>query len=521
MIEETFENPSSEQGQKVPEKAFSKPQRQSEIGVVLIFLSTLYKFLRGFWAVGAYWLIARPSGRVWFMILVALGIIGLVVLLYSYQYYRKFLFYIDYEKRAFILKKGVFQSDQTEINFDKIQQVNTSQSLIQRLIGIYGLNIDTAGSKEDEIEIKAISKVRANLLSEILMEEGAPTSAKNLGETPSKPEPAVQSPVWTYRHSFWTLFKIGISTNYFRGLFVMLAFFSTIYQDFVTPLQQDYSGIVDGLIQEVPQRFQNLTFFLFIFLGLLALGFIITVIEVFIKYFNLNLKCTGSRLEVEMGLKTSTKVGLQPRRVQLLRMSTNPVQKRLNLYQINIALASSEDSFGKSKLKIPGLSAEILSKVNAFLYPGENDFFSDIFQPHKILFYRKLAFSFLPLLVFFFLWYVFEFISGEFLMGLTIAYILIVGFYQWLSFKSLGLKITENFISRKKGVWNHRESRLETYKLQSISVHRPFYYRRKKLVNLIFHTAGGDLPFLAVEESVLKYVDFALFKIESSDKPWM
>lgn len=520
MTEETFHHTSSPQGQKPQEKAFSTPQRQSEIGVILIFLSTLYKFLRGFWAVGAYWLIARPSGKVWYMILVALGIIGFLVLLYSYQYYRKFLFYIDYEKRVFILKKGVFQSDQTEINFDKIQQVNTSQSLIQRLIGIYGLNIDTAGSKEDEIEIKAISKTRAHLLSEILMEEAGPSSAEYLEEVHST-EPTAQPPIWTYRHSFWTLFKIGISTNYFRGLFVMLAFFSTIYQDFATPWQEDYSGIVDGVVEEIPQQFQNLSFFLFIFLGLLILGFIITVIEVFVKYFNLNLKCTESRLEVEMGLKTSTKVTLQPRRVQLLRTSTNPVQKRLNLHQMNISLASSEDSFGKSKLKIPGLSVEILNKVNAFLFSGKNDSFSDIFRPHQLLLYRKLAYSFLPLLVFFFLWNIFEFISNEFFIGASIAYMLIIGFYQWLSFKSLKLEITDNFIIRKRGVWNQSEARLETYKLQSISVHRPFYYRKRKLVNLIFHTAGGDLPFSAVEERVLKYVDFALYKIESNDKKWM
>src|SRR5690606_24983967 len=116
---------------------------------------------------------------------------------------------------------------------------------------------------------------------------------------------------------------------------------------------------------------------------------------------------------------------------------------------------------------------------------------------------------------------IFEFISNNFFIGASIAYMLIIGFYQWLSFKSLKLEITDNFIIRKRGVWNQSEARLETYKLQSISVHRPFYYRKRKLVNLIFHTAGGDLPFSAVEERVLKYVDFALYKIESNDKKWM
>lgn len=502
------------------DKPFAKPQRQSEIGVVLIFLSTLYKLLRGFWAIGAYFLIAGPSGKTLFYIILGLAVVGILVLIYSYRYYRKFLFHIDYEKKAFVLHKGVFQSDETEIHFDKIQQVYTKQSLIQRLIGIYGLTIDTAGSKEEEIEIKAISKSRANRLSEILMEGAQATPIEPVEDKSSPSRQVSQSPIWSYRHDFWTLFKIGISTNYLRGLFVMLAFFSTIYQEFGR-WQQDYSGVVDGYIEEIPNRFQPFSFIVLAVLALLILSILITVIEVFIKYFNLNLKCTEKHLEVEMGLKTSTKISLQPRRVQLLKTSTNPVQKRLDLHQINISLASSEDSFGKSKLKIPGLSKEILSKVNAFLYREKEDSFSDIFHPHKILFYRRLIFSMIPLLVFFVVWRIFDFLPLGIFLILSGAYVLVATLFQWFAYKSMKLTFAENFIYRKRGIWNRREARLETYKMQSITVRRPFYYRKKQLVDLVFHTAGGDLPFYAVGEKVLKYVDYGLYKIESSQKQWM
>lgn len=500
-------------------KSFENPQRQSEIGVVLIFFATLYKLLRGFWAVGAYLVLSSPSAKTWIYIGLGSVVLGGLVLVYSYVYYRKFLFHIDHEKEAFILQKGVFSSKEIEISFDKIQQVNTEQSLLQRLGNVYKLVIDTAGGKEKEVSIQAISKAKAERLSSILMEAKESLQSEMEVESDSA-SPKNEEIGWRYKMDMPTLLKIGISSNYFRGLGLILVFFSTIYQE-MNRWFEEYSGKLDSYMNELPDPSESIFGVLLVIFVLLMGSILITIIEVFIKYFNLTLQRTKHSLQLEMGLKTNTKVSLQPRRVQMLQIKTNPVQKMFDLYELKISLANSEDVLQKNKIKIPGLGKGIVSKVNAFLYQEETDNFHRRFKPHKILLVRRMLFSLMPV-----------FISGaaliwipylDFLWWMLLAgmYSSLTGGYQIFLFNSLELNFSEEFLRKKHGVWNQTETRLEIYKMQAVTISEPYFYKRRFLVNLNFHTAGGDVSFRAVDKSIVPFLNYIFYKIETEEKNWM
>lgn len=486
--------------------------------MLLIFFATLYKLVRGFWAIAAYLIFSSPSAKMWIYIGLGLATVGILALVYSYVYYQRFLFHIDYKKEVFILQKGVFSSENTEIPFDKIQQVNTEQSLLQRLANVYKLVIDTAGGKEKEASIMAISKTKANQLSMILMEakETSETDSEISQESVSKNHEEI---VWRYKMSLATLLKIGISSNYFRGLAIILAFFSTIYQEFSRWFRD--SVVLDEYTNQFSGLSKSISGILLLVILMLLASIVITMIEVFIKYFNLNLQQTKNRLQVEMGLKTNKKISLQPRRVQLLQTKTNPIQKKLDLHELKISLANSEDALQKSKIRIPGLGKTIVEKVHAFLYKEESSRFNVDFRPHKILLLRRLFFSLLPVAIAWLVWWMVPFMNGYFLLLLTGTYALIAGLYQFFYYKSLRLHISEDFLRKKSGVWNKREGKLETYKIQSITVSQPYFYKKRKLMDLVFHTAGGDLSFKAVSRKVLPYINYAFYKIESSREGWM
>lgn len=500
------------------DEPFTNPQRQSKIGVVLIFVTSLYKLLRGFWAVGAYLIVTNPGEKSWFYIALGLVVLGVLMIIYSYAYYRKFRFHIDYEKEAFVLQKGVFSSELVEIPFDKIQQVNVEQSLLQRLANVHKLVVDTAGGKEKEVSIQAISKTEANRLSEILLE------AKETSETDTAVEAESilhrkEKVVWSYKMDFLTLLKIGISTNYLRGLVLIVAFFSSAYQEFNRWFQN--SEALDSYLAGVPDPSNSIYGLVLAAIVMLLGSMLITVIEVFIKYFNLKLQRTENNLQLEMGLKTTKKVSLQPRRVQLLQIKTSPVQKWLDLHEMRISLANSEDSFDKSKIKIPGLGKMLVSKVTEFLYSEETGDFQAHFRPHIVLFFRKLLLSVFPVLMISYLLVLFLEVPFQWFFLLSAIFLMGMMVFQFLVFKSLHLHISEEFIIKKHGFWSKVENRLETFKIQAISIKKPYFYQKRDLVNIVFHTAGGDLSFSAVHKSILPYINFALFKVESSDKNWM
>ena len=80
------------------------------------------------------------------IVLAFFAIMGII----SYLRYLNFTFYIDHENDEFIITEGILNKTKTTIQLYKIQQVNINQSLIQRLVGVYELAVDTAGSNKKE-----------------------------------------------------------------------------------------------------------------------------------------------------------------------------------------------------------------------------------------------------------------------------------------------------------------------------------------------------------------------------------
>lgn len=503
-------------------KSFSNPQRQSVLGVALIFSTTLYRFLRGFWILGVYFLLSDPSASTILYVILGILALGIVVLGYSWLYFRKFLFHIDYHKDEFVLQKGVFSTEDLAIPFDKIQQVYLKRSILQRIINVYSVVIETAGSKEDEVNIKALSGTDANLLTDILIKAKREAAPLAEGDQASASSYQVQEKreLWIHKLDVLTLLKIGISTNYARGFALVLAFFATIYNE-LNSVFRDYKDEFNEYYEQVPNLSGSVSIIVFLFVLLLVVSILITVLEVFIKYYGLKLVQTHESLELEMGLKTNTKVSLQPRRVQLTQIVTNPVQKRFNLYEARIALASSENSLQKKKIKIPGLGEDTVEKVESFLYGNFETNFEKKFRPHKLMLIRRLFIVLIPVLVSYLVLLRIPYIE-LYIWTISAACFMILGvIYQVLSYRSLQLVFTEEFLQKKQGVWNKKEELFEVFKMQSITVKQPLWYRRRNLVNVVFHTAGGDVSFRAVDKQILAYINYVLYKAESTGRKWM
>ncbi len=493
------------------ESDFYQPQQQSKAGILLIFATSLVHILRNLWVVGVYFLIGDINVQVLFMTLFAAAVVLLAAFIYSVLYYLKFIFYIDEKNQEFVLQKGVFASNVVNIPFSKIQQVNFKRSLLQRAIGVYSVVIDTAGSGDSEVEIKALSRDKANILAEMLMD----LSGKHVREREETVEEEKESRLqWEYKVEMLTLLKLGLTSNYFRGLAILIAFYFTLREQFM---------LEEVLPAEIPiSATGEFAATAFMFLFLLLVGLVITVAETFIKYFNLHLKKTPAGLQVEMGLRTNTKVSLKSSRVQLVQVLTNPLQQRLNLFKLKISLASSLDDLEKSQITVPGLTKDVVSQVQKYFYTAEVTEEYDIL-PHRILLFRKILRGLIPLalgLIFILMnpvnW------SPVWIGGVVALYLIVLSVFQYFYFRSIRLSVSEKFLIKHSGVWRKKTQFLEMYKLQSVSVSQPIWYKKRGLVNLTFHSAGGDIAYPLVRiKDVIALVDYVVYRIESTSRPWM
>ncbi|SHI77754.1 putative membrane protein [Mesonia phycicola] len=512
-------------------KPFTQPQNQSKVGILVIFTSSFYKILRAVLISFAYFLFSSNS-KAKLYILLGFGIVGLLSLIYSFFYYKKFKFHIDYKQKEFVLQKGVFSTEYINIPFDKIQQVYFKRSIIQRIINVYEVAIDTAGSSQKEVTIKALSKEKAEDLRSILMDLAA---EENLEEVEYEVETVNDSAInpnftkkqkveWKHQLGILDLLKLGLTSNYLRGIWLIFIFFSTIMNE-LSQLKIENPYIDQG-VEYLDKNYTSSSAIIFVLLMAVVLtfiaGIVISTIEIFIKYFNLTLTQTTSSLDLEMGLKTNTRTSLKPRRVQLLRLSTNPIQKRLNLYEAEVSLASSSDEIQgkKGKIRIPGLAKEKLQKIKEFLF-NKADETSEAIKPHHFLIFRRVMLSLIPLAIAFipvviFSWYEWKIILPFIFIYIGLSFVLNKMYYQ-----SISIEFTESFIIKKHGIWNQETEILELFKLQSVTVKQPLWFKKRKVYNLEFHTAGGDLSFPLVREEVLKNLNYSFYKIETSTKAWM
>ena len=94
---------------------FYKPQRQSAVGILLIFSTAVFQLVRNFWVVGVYFFVQKVDEEVILYSILGFVVILLLTLVYSVLSYLRFRFYIAEDKGEFVLEKGVFSSEVVSI----------------------------------------------------------------------------------------------------------------------------------------------------------------------------------------------------------------------------------------------------------------------------------------------------------------------------------------------------------------------------------------------------------------------
>lgn len=108
-----------------------------------------------------------------------------------------------------------------------------------------------------------------------------------------------------------------------------------------------------------------------------------------------------------------------------------------------------------------------------------------------------------------------------YLLPVSIFFLAVYCPYQYALYKRVELCISNDFLVYRHGLWAQEEELVELYKLQGVSLSQPFWYKKRELYNVKFHTAGGDIATRAMPKTVLKEMNWMLYKVESTQKAWM
>lgn len=504
---------------------FNLPMQQSFIGIFVFFFVDIVKDVRRFLALFVILFVsksAKENFALYFWLLIVALIVGRFV--FSYLKYKNFRFHV--KGNSFILQHGVIRKSTVEIPFERIQNINIEQNVIQQLLNVVGVQIETAGEGDAEIEIKALERNVANQLKTRLLEEKKNIlkthTEESCVEGTSTVQPSTDTEPKTsllFKLDFLALLKVGVSSNFFKGIAFLFLFISTIY-NFVIDILSAFIEIDldEDFFDRIPETASVIfgTVLVFVFLG-----FLITVVNTITRYFQLKISKTGENYELTHGLfKRVTKV-IKKNKTQVVSIETNPIRKLFGIYNVFVSQASSRQLTEKEKIGLVGINkVQFISFFEAIFELNFTQNFNRIPSSKRLfvrLFWRWLIFIFGIGLASFFV-----FKNAFITTPLTLSLGIIAVVYTLLVVKKSYLSISDEMICVGSGSLNTKQTYVAMYKIQSVQLKRNIFQRLNGHADLVIFTASGSIfvPYISHKEAV-ECFNFALYKVETSALSWI
>lgn len=494
---------------------FSIPQRQSLIGVVVLFANTAQKSIRALFPLLLVFLFKKEEYGEYFVYLV-IAIIVVLIAIIAFLRYWFFKFYIDINLQEFVIESGIFNKTKTTIQLQKIQKVDISQNLIQRIFNVHKLEIDTAGSDKKEASISAISQemaldLKSRLIQNVERQDEDKQTASFVGENQPKNFITIGLP---------SLFKIGLTSNYVASFAYLVLFFSTISDNL---RQIGKESLIDENIDKL-DKFPVGTIVLLFFGFIILLVLLINLFSTVIKYFNFTIKRDKNTFVLSYGLINLKNTIINPEKVQIIKLSQNYFQKKLNVNSIEIKQASSDEgrTKNKDKTKIPGCNSieknEILKLLIQKLPNKEKVVLPNIRKLLLSIFFFMVVPISIGLTVNSF----FNRLSLVEAIVVTLIYVFIVGTINWFSYRNYKLFPSRDFIVKQSGAWDIDQEIIEPHKIQAIKTSQFFWQKLTNIGSVVLYTAGGSVSFSTANYSEIKELtNYWLYQVEISEKNWM
>jgi putative membrane protein len=486
-------------------KPFHLPQRQSLQAIWVVAAFSLAKWVRNFFPLILLTLVRFDQKSLLWMIPMAFSIL-LIALLGSYLWYRNYTYFIQGEK--LIIHKGVFSKEKVDIPFERIQNVGFKQNVLQQMLKVTGLTVETAGSKQSEASLIAIPMTKALELRMILMQ--GRTQRVNSEETPVERKKLLVL-------STQQLLKIGLSANHL-GSAILLFFLGLSFAERIGELLG--FNVYDNLSQVVLSF--SLSILLFIFPAVVLLAILYSLIRTFIRYFQLEVNKEDPHLLVRFGLTKKQEKSLIPSKIQIITWHSNWIRKKLGFGEISFHQASAETNRSQERISLPGCNP--LQRESILQALGMEDLKQSHcpFQRVDTRYYTRGLLIKGGALV----------LSSVAVMGLLthFNYALLMAFplsilwyFGWKTYyRNLQYCVNETYFTKISGVYDVSQIYFYWHKIQGLKLYSSPFMRRKNLVNIVFYTAGGSvsLPYIKKEEAHA-IVNKALLHVSSSKISWM
>ena len=442
--------------------------------------------------------------------LVAAGIGGAIALALAYEfaYYRRYQY--TFTDDTFDIESGVLNRREREIPIGRVQNVDISRNIIQRLLGLSAINLETAGGGSTEAAIRYVTADAATTIQDELRRrkrgddqrrrtgaEAADSAERDGTDGDSEATDSATTREFDEPNEE-LLFEISPSELALAGILsfdprvpgLLFAVFTGSIP-FVSPVVPEPAAVATTGLDPTLVLF---VMGVVLLVGLVVLSWVVGAISAVVNYWGFRLTRSETELRYERGLLQRYSGTIPFEKIQTVTISDNPLKRRAGYATLAVETAGyapGQANDRGSEAAVPIAGHDRIRRLAAEIDGCETGGFN---QPPKRIRRRYLARYLIALAGVTGLLYAAS-VSVTRLAALP-WYLPLVGVflapiaahYKWLH---RGYRLGTNHLVTRNGVWNRETKRVPYHRLQTVIDSRTLFQRRWRVATVIGDTAGS------------------------------
>lgn len=234
------------------------------------------------------------------------------------------------EEDRILIRQGVFQKTALDLPFDRVQGINVERSLLDRILGLVTVSLDTAGSVTAEGQLPSVKTELADWLRTRVGAGHPARDADAAGEDDGQPAGEVTRATprrvgapgeVVLKLTAGDIVRIGLANRNIVLVAAILGLFGELLQISAAAVESAVES-AEAAFQAVDDRVRTLLVVGFVLAGL-AVALALAIGGAFLRYHDFTLWREGTAFRSRAGLLTQKEVVVETAKIQQVTLSQN------------------------------------------------------------------------------------------------------------------------------------------------------------------------------------------------------
>jgi putative membrane protein len=375
-----------------------------------------------------------------------------------------------------IIKQKFLTTKEVIIPFNKIQNINLSQTVLHKITETVKVEINTAGSDRTEGILPALKPTVAHALKNYLLKEH--TDDVNI-----EPKETIKA---NHVITIKQLLKLAFTENHLKTFFIILSFIFNKIDDAKRYLKFDTEAYIKNNSNDLQFSLNNILIAISI---TLFITLMVSLVRLFFKFGNFSYVKEDKNIKLQWGIIENHQQNIALKNIKQISTKANWLRNKLDIQIITLFVKGRDSGNVKKLIQIPALSNNsTLGFITENYLPSiSNNTINKPYTISKKYFIRKaIIVSLLSVIIITLL----QIIHYSNYNWLFIATVIIPILVSYTFYKKFNYYIWLQGIEVNKGVWGNERTFIKYEHIEHVEVRVSLYQKKHNLCSMHLHTAG-------------------------------